>query len=72
MATSGGMHVRHLFGHVCAGSLSSRAVQGSIGSNDVIHELTNGLLVLAVGLETMDKGELDSLVIACAPHTSLK
>jgi hypothetical protein len=33
------------------GPLSSGTVKSGIGSNDIIHELTDGLLVLAVGLK---------------------
>ena len=44
-------HVRQLFIYFCTRSLSSGTVLRSVGSNNFIDELANGLLVLAVGLE---------------------
>ena len=48
-------HVRHLFVHLCAGSLSSRTIQSGIRLDDLINELANSLLIFAVGLEGMHK-----------------
>ena len=50
------VYARHLFDYLCTWSLSSGAIDGSIRSDNVVNELTNGLLVLVVGLKAMDNG----------------
>ena len=44
------VYVRHLFVHLCTGSLPSGTVDGGIGSNKVVNKFAEGLLELAVGL----------------------
>ena len=53
------MHVRHFLVYFWAGPLSPRTVQGSIWSNNLVHELTHGLLVLPVGLKEAHTIESD-------------
>jgi hypothetical protein len=51
------VHARYLFVYFCTGSLSSGTVEGSVGGNNIINELTNGLLVLAMGLKKLHTTE---------------
>lgn len=48
-------HVRHLFVDLYTGSLSSGTIQSGIGSDDLVNELSDSLLILSVGLEGVYK-----------------
>ena len=67
-AMSSGVHIRHFFVHLCTGSLSPGAVHGCIGSNNIVYEFPNGLLVLAVGLEAIHGVENPSEERSCSPY----